>query len=38
MIELTYDTTHNALRVKGNMYADGWLSFRGANDAAVAVP
>lgn len=34
MIELTYDTTHNALRVKGNMYADGWLSFRGANDGS----
>lgn len=34
MIELTYDTTHNALRVKGNMYADGWLSFRGSNDGS----
>ena len=34
MIELTYDTTNNALRVKGNMYADGWLSFRGANDGS----
>lgn len=34
MIELTYDATHNALRVKGNMYADGWLSFRGANDGS----
>lgn len=34
MIELTYDATHNALRIKGNMYADGWLSFRGANDGS----